>query len=411
MKKLLALSLAFILLVSCLLGCEQNAAPTTAAPTTQATEPTLDAESAAILTQRRQLVADYMRSMANYVWRAEETVDYFTSGQTILHIEAGRLYRGIPYTHAANTLNAFCSFTTENADGTATLSGIHPNLMGNLKDARVGNDCSGAVQTAWAQLGADIQPKITTYMIPANGFIRLGNFYAPAENNKGSNGLCVANGEQVMYESYAFLQLADAVVYAKASGHTMLVTGNTVVRKEDGTIDGENSFITTVHQTSSYMKKETKAFDETYGEDVYQIYGIDDVYTYAKLFESGYLPLTCQALTDPNWQIPEPAVTDSVTQPGAENMFEGEFVSNYFISFVDCIVKDESGAVVQQARAFSDRDSIRNFRLSGFQADPTMVQGGVDVSLLPAGTYEISFVCQIVTGESFTVRQLQYICE
>lgn len=411
MKKLLALSLAFILMVSCLLGCEQNAAPTTAAPTTQATEPTLDAESAAILTQRRQLVADYMRSMANYVWRAEETVDYFTSGQTILHIEAGRLYRGIPYTHAANTLNAFCSFTTENADGTASLSGIHPNLLGNLKDARVGNDCSGAVQTAWAQLGADIQPIITTYMIPANGFIRLGNFYAPAENNKGSNGLCVANGEQVMYESYALLQLADAVVYAKSSGHTMLVTGNTVVRKEDGTIDGENSFITTVHQTRSYMKNETKAFDETYGEDVYQIYGIDDVYTYAKLFESGYLPLTCQALTDPNWQIPEPAVTDSLAQPGPQNMFEGEFVSNYFISFVDCIVKDESGAVVQQARAFSDRDSIRNFRLSGFVDDPTMVQGRVDVSLLPAGAYEISFVCQIVTGESFTVRQLQYICE
>ena len=67
--------------------------------------------------------------------------------------------------------------------------------------------------------------------------------------------------------------------------------------------------------------------------------------------------------------------------------------------------------VVQQARAFSDRDSIRNFRLSGFVDDPTMVQGGVDVSLLPAGAYHISFVCQIVTGESFTVRQLQYICE
>lgn len=191
----------------------------------------------------------------------------------------------------------------------------------------------------------------------------------------------------------------------------MLVTGNTLVRAEDGTVDGEKSYITTVHQTRSYVKKETKAFDEALGEDVYQIYGIDDSYTYADLFEQGYLPMTCQAFIDPTWEVPEPTVTDSLTQPTVEAMFEGEFVSNYFISFVDLVVKDAQGNVVQQARAFSDRDSIRNFKLSGFAADPTMVQGTVDLSLLPVGSYDVTFVCQIVTGESFTVRQLQFVKE
>lgn len=409
MKKLISLLLFLCLLLS-FAGCGE-AAPAETTAATESVTATLSAEDMAILSQRRQLVEDYMRSMANYLWRAEETIDYFTSGQTVLHIEAGRLYRGIPYTHAANTLNTYTGFEIGQTDGIATVSGIHPNLLGHLKDPRVGNDCSGAVETAWAQLGVDIQPSITTYMIPANGFIRLGDFYAPAENNKGSNGICVANGEQVMYESYALLQQSDAVVYAKASGHTMLVTGNTLVRAEDGTVDGEKSYITTVHQTRTYMKDDTKAFDETLGEDVYQIYGIDDTYTYAALFEKGYLPMTCQALIDPNWEIPEPTVTDSLTQPTGEAMFEGEFVSNYFISFVDLVVKDAQGNVVQQARAFSDRDSIRNFKLSGFVADPTLVQGTADLSQLPAGTYDVTFVCQIVTGENFTVRQLQFVKE
>lgn len=411
MKKLLAFFLVLLLLASCLWGCEEAAEPTASTTTVEATESMLDAESAAILTQRRQLVMDYMRSMANYMWRAEETVDYYTSGQTVLHIEAGRLYRGIPYTHAANSLNAFSGFATGETDGVASVGGLQPNILGHLKDARVGNDCSGAVESAWAQLGGEFDAKITTYMTPDYGILRVGDYYAPADNNKGSNGLCVANGEQVMFESYAKLQMADAVVYAKSSGHTMLVSSNTVVRTEDGTVDGTQSYITTVHQTRSYISKETKAFEKAYGEDVYQIYGIDDVYTYADLYKKGYLPITIQALVDPEWEIPVPAVTDSVAQPKADAMFEGEFVSNYFISFVDFIVKDAQGNAVQQARAFADRQSIRNFKVSELLGDPTQMQGSIDLSVLPAGTYDVSFVCQIVTGESFTVRQLQYTCE
>ncbi len=413
MKKLLVLLMSLVLLAGCLYGCGEAADATQPETivSTQTVAPTLSADDAAILAQRRQLVEDSMRSMATYLWRAEESFDYFTSGQTTLHIEAGSLYRGIPYTHAANTLNAYSGFAVGEADGIATVGGIHPNLMGHLKDARVGNDCSGAVETAWAQLGAEIEPSITTYMIPKNGFIRLGDYYAPEENNKGSNGLCVANGEEVMFACYALLQKADAVVYAKSSGHTMLVITNNVVYTEDGAIDGEQSYITTVHQTRSYMNKETKAFDETLGEDVYQIYGIDDKYTYAELFDKGYLPITCQALIDPHWETPTPMVTDSVAQPSAQMMFEGEFVSNYFISFVDFVVQDTEGNVVQQARAFADRGSIRNFQLSCFTADPTMVQGVVDLSLLPTGTYDVSFLCQIVTGKSFTVRQLQYVSQ
>lgn len=413
MKRIFALLLALALFATLAVGCDEEAAsPTQATQATEATaQPTLSADQQAILRERRDAVESYMRTMATYLWRAEETIDYFTSGQTILHIEEGRLYRGIPYTHASSNLSAFSGFAVAEENGIATIGGIHPDMMGNTSVRRLGNDCSGAVENSWAILGAEINPKITTYMCPNQGYLRVGDYYAPQDNNKGSSGLCAANGEEVMFRSYALLQKADAVVYAKSSGHTMLVVSNHVVQAEDGSIDGSESYITTLHQTRAYIKEETKAFDEALGEDVYQTYGIDDVYTYAELFEQGYLPITCQALTDPNWEIPTPTVTDSVAQPTADAMFEGEFLSNYFISFVDFTVTDRQGNVVQQARAFPDRNDLRSFPLSEFIANPVMIQGKVDLSILPAGTYDVSFVCQIVTGERFPLRQLEYTCQ
>lgn len=412
MKKLLSVLLILAILAGCLAACGGEPATPSVTQTdpTESAAATLSAEEEAILAQRRDLVESYMREMANVLWRAEDTMEYYRSDFIPINIVAGRLYRGIPYAHAAAGLESFVGFSTGEDGGILSIGGLHPDMLGSKFDniRRVGNDCSGAMQVAWAQLGADIEPSWTAYMAPATGFIRVGNYVAAEDNNKGSAGVCSANGEQTMYEAYALMQKADAAVY---DGHTMMVVSVQVERNSDGTIDGEKSFATVLHQTGSYIVKETKAYDEALGEDVYQTYGIDDEYTFAYLFEKGVLPVTCRAFIDPTFEIPEPAVTDSLTQPGQEDLFAGEFVSNYFISFVDVTVTDASGAVAQQARAFADRKSIRNFQLSEFTGDPNRIMGAVDTAQLAPGTYTVRFVCQIVTGQRFDVRQVTVTVE
>lgn len=58
--------------------------------------------------------------------------------------------------------------------------------------------------------------------------------------SQASNGI-----GQSMYECYALLQPADCVV---SDGHIMMVTGVNVVRREDGSIDPKNSYVTIYEQ-------------------------------------------------------------------------------------------------------------------------------------------------------------------
>ena len=149
-------------------------------------------------------------------------------------------------------------------------------------------------------MGSNIQLANTTTMVKSFGYLPVGEYVSGVLENKMTPDTCKANGIEVMAKAYTGLQKADAVVKRDTTwGHTMMIVENHPVITADGSIDPAESYVTVLHQTSSYMKKEAKVFDPAYGEDVYIIYGIDDKYTYADLFDQGYLPITCDVFVDP----------------------------------------------------------------------------------------------------------------
>lgn len=372
-----------------------------------------------ILSQRRDIAEVHMRSMATLLWRSDTDVTYSYSGankdplaegaKSLVHIKAGRIYQGLPYTHAGGATGSFLNYGGEpDENGVYTLSGLTwKPLNGDWRTtARIGNDCSSAVNQSWAQLGNSlVSNRKTDLLCPDQGYLRVGKYEANPAKNEISIPVCEANGIDVMSEAYSQLQKADAVVMRiEGNGHTMMIVTNNPVRDSSGKIDPEESYVTIIDQTTSYITKEEKYFHEQLDEDVYPFYRVDVKCTYAKLFERGYLPITCKELIDPS-PAPEPAVTDTETEQAVSAMFSGNLNATRFIDFVTVTLTDKDGNVAQRITSSGNRGNPYTFQMNTFITDyPEVLNGTFDLNALPSGTYRYQVTCQLVTGDVFIVR-------
>ena len=165
MKRLFAMLLCLVMVLSLL--------PSVATAETEETTPTMTAEeAAAILKERRDTVYNTMMSMANILWRASEDINYNFATSKVTLVK-GRLYRGIPYTHARGNLNSFMDYLSEpNEKGEYTMIGANSELFeGGSQHARIGNDCSGAASVAYATVSATTKNVGASTVTVNKGFI------------------------------------------------------------------------------------------------------------------------------------------------------------------------------------------------------------------------------------------------
>ena len=410
-KRILSLILAAVLLLA-LVGC---GTPTAQTPT----EAPLTPEQQ-ILQERRDAAEAIMRAMGTVLWRATEDIDYtlqrdstFQESATNkqMSVKAGRLYRGIPYSFGYCDLPAFLGFAGEPENGIYPVSGLEwQALSGGSGDARVGNDCSSALITAWNSIGANIPVKTTKYMCADYGFLPVGEYVSDPSVNDETHTVTIAdNGGDVMFAAYALLQKADGIVRRKGtSGHCRMIVSNETVYREDGSIDSDQSYIIALEQTSTLFKYDKKVYDEQLGEDVYLVYGVDVKYTYSQLFADGYLPITCQVLIDPS-PIPEAQVTDSITDHSFDTLTEGVISTNWLIGTVTMTITDVDGNTVQQGTLTSQRTQTTAFSMSDFlNAKPQAVLGSIDPKGLQPGNYHCKVECRLLNGEVFTVRDFDF---
>ena len=373
----------------------------------------------AVIQARRDQVEAYMRKMATTLWTATEDITYCFSRTTddpstasssqLIHIKAGRTYMGLPYAYSATTQESFLDYAGEpDEKGIYPISGLtYPVMSGLSSQTRMGNDCSSSVATSWSQIGASVYATTSSGYVPRYGIVNIGD-YIP-EESYGSTGTAVViekNGAEVMYESYAKLQKADALVrYKSANNHTMLVVSVHVVRNSDNSINPTSSYAIVLEQTSTNVRNERTKTVAGVGT-VYEIYGVDKKYTFEYLVNNTYIPVTCMELVDAA-PVDEPVVTDSIDVPTAENLFEGTISCNNFIDCVIITVTDENGQVVQQAAQNAYRSRQREFIMSEFiTGQPkNWSRGIVNLDTLPAGQYQCDVVCRLTTGETFTVRR------
>ena len=368
--------------------------------------------------------------MATVLWRSDldvawttkhdittvEQVAEYSKENNPIRVRPGRLYRGVPYSFSGNpACNFYRYFSGKDEKGYPIASGIHWRALngGSKSTGRIGNDCSGSIHQSWQYVGGNFIPVSTAHMTAAYGYIPVGNYKTDPERYEDTTLITAENGSEVMYKAYTQLQKADAVVYRRdGAGHTMMFTGMHVVNNTDGTIDGEHSYITVLHQTSKYLRSETCEYDDTLGEDVYQTYGIDDQYTFTELYETGYLPVTCDILTDPDAKPKEIWFKDSETEYTKDNIFGGTFTSNGILAYVTVTVNDESGNEVGKRVCFCKRQSkneVIRFYLSWFETEPDFLKiGSLDLAALTPGTYHCTHVLTDGLGGEHVIRDFEF---
>lgn len=425
MKKILALLLVCLLLA----GCGKQA-PAEQEETQTATEPAMSAEDVALLQSRRDAAESYMRDMATVLWRATEDLTWTTDSsleteedlaayceeKTPMVIKAGRLYRGVPYSFSGAPAGSFYQFLGENDEkGYPMVNGLHWRSLNGTSSGtgRIGNDCSSAVQQTWESVGGNFIPASTEFMVPSYGYIPVGDYENKETSYTNTVDIANANGGDVMFAAYAQLQKADAVVRRKdGAGHTMMVTSVNVVYNADGSIDGINSYITVLHQTSSYLKKEACTYDETIGEDVYKVYGIDDKYTFMKLLGDGYLPITCDVLVNPDATLKEAWFKDSETEFTKDNIFGGEITSNSMMAYMTITITDSKGNEVAQQTAFCRRQTKKDvitFPMVNFETEEAFnTLGELDLTTLKPGTYHCTHVLTDAHGGEHVMRDFDF---
>ena len=376
----------------------------------------------AVIQARRDLVEAYMRKMATTLWTATEDITYCFSRDTdnpaeagsgkLIHIKAGRTYMGLPYAYSATTRESFLDYAGEpDENGIYPISGLTYQAMSGLSSqTRMGNDCSSSVATSWSLIGASVYATTSAGYVPRYGIVNIGD-YIP-EESYGSTGTAVViekNGVEVMYESYALLQKADALVrYKSANNHTMMVVSVSVVRNADGSINPTKSKAIVLEQTSTNVVKERTKTVEGVGT-VYEIYGVDKSYSFEYLATNTYIPVTCMELVDAS-PLETPVLSDSIEVPTKDNLFEGTITCTNFVDCVTITITDENGNVVQKASQNAYRSRQREFRMEEFITGlpKNWSRGVVDLDLLPVGTYHCDVVCRLTTGATYTMREFDF---
>ena len=426
----------FVFFICLLLLCGCAAQPATEEPPAQ-TEftpsyviPEKEPEDPeARLAWRRDVAEAYMRHMMSVRWKTTAAVTYSAdnssqgvendSADQIVRLVPGVIYQGIPYTHGGGSGYSFLALATGvDEDGVYILEGLSTDLMngysGNTLNnrSRLGNDCADAVFWAWAQVSASIQFPYTNYMIPSYGCLPVGDYIFTEEPMMWATAnLCEQNGMQRMFEAYAQLQKADALVRINATkaGHTIMAVSAQVVRNPDGTIDGEKSHIVYLDQDLACERDYEKYYDEELGKEVFLCEKLDKTMTFDRLFQVGYLPITCKELIDPT-PLPKAEATDEVTAPTLENLFTGRVKSNYRIANVTVRILDEKEQTVQKSTCFGLQEDMYALDLSRF-ADPKeqlLLSGKLDQEALPRGSYTCRVSCRLSTGEEIIFREFTF---
>jgi hypothetical protein len=265
----------------------------------------------------RETVLDYMIREITIPWQPQNDMDYSDncSSHHVQHYEAREWYFGLPYTHRCGSLERFCEYL----EGDKVKQSV-PRIGW---EAYLGNDCADAIYWAWARVSPSITYQLTKDMIVQNGTVQVGEY--ELVNHEATKDTCAANGIEVMSEAYACLRGGDAILYAP--GHIrMAAEAPTVIRRADGTIDPDASYLL-CHDQGNVSKQAERHTTCNYRK----------AYSFTNLFNGNYIPITIPEFAEGKageWIY-------SIDDPLAgtyDGVFYGRLKTNYRIDSVRTVI-------------------------------------------------------------------------
>jgi len=355
----------------------------------------------------RQICLDYIKLSVSCQWVSDGT--YYIVEEDKDNVEKnfteGKLYGGIPYINmASGNLYRFMEYYNPDT-GILDSTGLRttPDLFATA--------CSGTAGWAWARVINSAEISWTHSINKKHGFVPVGPYQYDFDMDVlwewGEDGkkiyyydtkkICKENGKQVMFESYAQTHLADC--YSRTGHVAMAASEPVIVRKADGTIDGEKSYIELAEQ-GQYTKAKFHIRHTSDGTE-YRIRGNDGrPFTFQALYEAGYLVHTFGEFlgTDPveesRASIGHRGDTATPTDLG-----RGELVANYPISDVFTTLRDSQGRTVLRHVERTTDHFTKSVPANQFIPVDKLLS-------YPAnGTYTVEITAQLSTGALVTVYE------
>ncbi len=375
MKKLLSLALAAMLLLALLPAASLQVR---AADADFADLPSGD--------ELRELVVEHSRAQAAVLWTPAETVDFRNActWSPALYYEKGVTYRGIPYTSDKISVNADVYAFSRFIDETGAYVG--PVTWNDMP----GSDCGGQVRLSYGWAGVLCGNELEDMIFDPGdyaasfGMMPVGGYDWSGFNRSASSRQSVLepNGKFVIYNCYAQMQPGDCVfvLYPDGGEHIMLVTGMPNVAFDGrGECSGEQSTVRILEQTSSI-----------HGDGGVQSNWRESDYTFASLYETGFIPLTMEAFNKSSLDAPtfETAGVSVSGKVGRNALLSGQVLSNYNIFRLRAEIQDASGKTVLTGETYPN--SLR--------ADLGKLDYAGKLASLPAGSYRYLLTAEIGFG-------------
>ena len=359
----------------------------------------------------RSIAEQYMRAMGSIEWYVDRTLyKSCHCGASMCYgaFYPGTLHKGILYNHKGSGLESSVYLLDENGfmkDWVYT----QPDYDG--WDMYMGNDCSTSVQKAWARVSNTACFTSTRNAAPIHGMgtIAVGdwawNQEPPGDEITEFKQYRDATGEQAMYEAYAQMRMADGVVAQSKETHhiRMAAADAVVVRDQDGLIDPTYSYVLMHEQ--GYVTRDT---------NFYTSWKLDHKYTFANLYETYYVPFTCEEFLTGEMETPEAWIEGNIG--GRAGLTTGMVRSNYFVDSVSMVITDASGNEVFNKRMFTTTDRQKNawdpddlIRNLPFEFDMGMFGAPLMTQSFTMGqTYHVEVTAYLGTGDVFQVNSYDF---
>ena len=347
--------------------------------------------------QLRQICLDFFRLSLTFQWTPAEDYTYTVNKKKVT-LEKGSFLAGLPYV-AENAGGSLYSFLRYYDPETGILdlkgkkaAGIVPTL---------GTHCSSGAFWGWARVVNSIPSNYATVMYHhEQGFLRVGpyQYFTPGDRwdreDNSTRNCCKANGESVMYKSYAKIRPADGLLLVIPGGmHVRMAVSVHVVKSADGTIDGKKSTVTFLDQGSSWEDRELSD-----GSIVSVQGGVDETESFEKLYKTGYVPFTFGEFlgTDPVEKASATLDAEGNELPW-ETFKNAKIRSNYFLGESRITVYNDAGSVTYSGAASAGN----TFCLKSMRIDRLFVKPDAQKAIQNAARVVIE--AYLATGDTLTV--------
>ncbi len=339
--------------------------------------------------QLRMRAVQATRDLLTIRWFIENDIEYkHTANKRALLYEGEKTYAGLMYTKASSGFFQFLEYYNSE---TGCLE--YPGTADELK-LELGSACADSLLWSWSTVCNSISGGFyPVLMVPANGFIPVGDYtipeYITSYHEMPSYAIIENTPKETILDAYTKTLPADLLISNSGDHAMMVVAEPTVVYSNGSTIDPENSYLLIQDQWSSGDEVEMD------GEMVKLTGRLDKKFTFAELYEKNYIPLTAAEFIG---EKPYDKAAVTVSDPDCSSLDKLADITveaNYPFTVINVLSIDTKGKEsVLCRKLFKGSDTngpARSFKLSEMKLD----------QLSPATGTVIKLEVVVSTGERF----------